>query len=308
MAAAADSGLEAPEGVLCRGSGRGVCVTCGMLAELACARCGLAQFCSTDCHLRSEEAHGRVCGCEGYEPVPVPSPVYAQCPENVALRRSADFKLPEHKTGPPSKVLMAQPRFGLLPLQVDAYQAGRMADIFLTSKDALGFFRIGEQSYAGYGSYDLISVPVNTFMQERNTSMIPRESKSIKKEDRRGLWYAMQHCQPLALLAQQVSDKLGCSIDRLRLVHLLRQSSRQCQFTWHNDQEDNNGLGKGMITVVILLRGMHTGMQVWGFQVYEYPGVGACAAFPGMATHRSVYQLEGCTSRPEVVKMTLFYN
>ena len=37
-----------------------------------------------------------------------------------------------------------------------------------------------------------------------------------------------------------------------------------------------------MVTVVLLLKGGHTGMQVLGFEPYIYPGVGSGSMFPGV--------------------------
>ena len=253
--------------------------------------------------------HSRVCGHRRYQPIPLPPTRFRNCAVNKQLLQSGDFALPARpQRFAVPKVLIALPAYGLLPLEVDPDEASKLADIFLQSRDQQGFFKIGEQSYAGYGTYLGISAALQPLIQERFTAMMKMEAKGVKEHMRRGLWYAMQHCRPLKAIVAQVSAALGCEVDRLRMLHLLRQSSPQCQFTWHNDQEDNVRLGRGMITVVLLLRGAESGMQVWGFRVYEYPHVGAGAAFPGLATHRSVYQLEGSTSRPEVVKMALFYN
>ena len=69
-----------------------------------------------------------------------------------------------------------------------------------------------------------------------------------------------------------------------------------------------------MITVVILLSGQGSGMQMWGFQVFPYSGSGVAAAFPGAATHRSVCHgagaeavVEGMEGKEEVVKFAMFF-
>jgi hypothetical protein len=105
----------------------------------------------------------------------------------------------------------------------------------------------------------------------------------------------------------------GCSPDRLKLLHFLRQSSRQSEFTWHQDHDENRdawAFTTSMITVVISLSGSGSGMQVWGFPVYVYSGAGAGAAFPGAATHRSVSRVAGHTivegQDEEVVKVAFF--
>jgi hypothetical protein len=99
----------------------------------------------------------------------------------------------------------------------------------------------------------------------------------------------------------------GCSAERLRLAHFVRQRSIQAQFQWHQDHDENRDhypFTTSMITVVILLSGHGTGMQVWGFQVFPYSSAGVAAAFPGAATHRSVCHGAGVE---EVVKLALFF-
>ena len=84
-----------------------------------------------------------------------------------------------------------------------------------------------------------------------------------------------------------------------------RAKTRSQEATWitrppsHLDLK----LSRSMITVVVLLRGSGSGMQVWGFHVHKYNGVGACAAFPGAATHRSVTLAR---SEEEVIKLVFF--
>ena len=80
---------------------------------------------------------------------------------------------------------------------------------------------------------------------------------------------------------------------------------------WHQDMEENRDhwpFTTSMITVVICLSGTGSGMQVWGFPVYEYDGAGAGAAFQGAATHKSVDRVAGARVEEgrEVVKVALF--
>ena len=62
-----------------------------------------------------------------------------------------------------------------------------------------------------------------------------------------------------------------------------------------------------MVTVVILLSGQGSGMQLWGFEVFQYGQVGVTAAFPGAATHRSVTPAQ-TVGEDEVVKLSLFFH
>ena len=100
----------------------------------------------------------------------------------------------------------------------------------------------------------------------------------------------------------------GCDVGRLKYVHFLKQASRQVRFGWHEDAFDLQ-LSPSMISVIICLRGNGTGMQVWGFPVFQYCGVGAAAAFTGGATHRSVYRVAGASQEDEdVLKVALFFD
>ena len=104
----------------------------------------------------------------------------------------------------------------------------------------------------------------------------------------------------------------GCSSTRLRLAHFIRQSSIQAQFGWHQDHDENRdhwAFTASMISVIILLSGHDSGMQVWGFQAFQYSGAGAAAVFPGAATHRSVCREPGAGAEggEEVVKVALFF-
>ena len=108
----------------------------------------------------------------------------------------------------------------------------------------------------------------------------------------------------------------GCTDMRLRLAHIVRQRTIQGQFTWHQDHDENGDFyhfSTSMVTVVILLSGQGSGMQMWGFRVFPYSGVGVAAAFPGAATHRSACHGHGGVGTDvegppeEVVKLSLFF-
>lgn len=95
------------------------------------------------------------------------------------------------------------------------------------------------------------------------------------------------------------------------MVHFLWQSSRQAQFSWHQDHDENAdhwAFTTSMISVVVLLSGRGSGMQMWGFHAFQYQGEGAAAAFPGAATHRSVCHGLGAVGEggEEVVKVAFF--
>ena len=108
----------------------------------------------------------------------------------------------------------------------------------------------------------------------------------------------------------------GCAPERLHLAHIIRQRTIQGQFTWHQDHDENRDghrFTTSMITVVVSLSGKGSGMQMWGFQVFPYSGVGVAAAFPGAATHRSACHGHGGVGSDvegppeEVVKLSLFF-
>jgi hypothetical protein len=75
------------------------------------------------------------------------------------------------------------------------------------------------------------------------------------------------------------------------------------------ENRDHHRFTESMITVVICLSGTGSGMQMWGFPVFEYSGAGAGAAFPGAATHRTVARVPGARVEEgrEVVKVALFF-
>merc|ERR1712129_686462 len=119
--------------------------------------------------------------------------------------------------------------------------------------------------------------------------------------------YALEHCRDLKKLVDQVCEHLGCSATRLRLAHFIRQRSIQAQFGWHEDRTENKEHWRFttfMISVVILLSGHGSGMQMWGFQVFQYGRPGVAAAFPGAATHQSVTPAH-TEGKEEVVKLSL---
>ena len=94
------------------------------------------------------------------------------------------------------------------------------------------------------------------------------------------------------------------------MVHFLWQSSRQAQFSWHQDHDENAdhwAFTTSMISVVVLLSGRGSGMQMWGFQVFKYGRPGVAAAFPGAATHQSVTPAH-TEGKEEVVKLSLFFD
>ena len=92
-------------------------------------------------------------------------------------------------------------------------------------------------------------------------------------------------------------------MERVKQLHVLLQHSRQATFGWHQDHREHVRMSTKMITVVVLLRGSGTGMQVWGFNVHTYGSAGSAVAFAGAATHRSV--VLDRTEEP-VVKLTIF--
>ena len=100
---------------------------------------------------------------------------------------------------------------------------------------------------------------------------------------------------------------------RLKFIHFIRQRSPQGRFAWHVDHKDTD-LTDRLVTIVVLLHGTNTGMQVYGFDRFGYEGVGSAAMFAGAAVHRSVYQVLPPTARwaqhqqPEVVKLAMFFH
>jgi len=226
--------------------------------------------------------------------LPLPNAGQQLEPTNAELRMSGRFSLTMQHALPPPAVHRADAQCGLLSFAIDVGLANTLADFVVQSRSKNDYLEIKGREYVGYDRYEVVDGALDGFEQARATSVIQRMFG--------GLSHALKHCKPLENVVQQVLVALDTDQSRIKQLHILRQRSRQATFGWHQDHLDLK-LSRSMITVVVLLRGSGSGMQVWGFHVHKYNGVGACAAFPGAATHRSVTLAR---SEEEVIKLVFF--
>ena len=195
--------------------------------------------------------------------------------ENFRLKQRMSFGLRGGWTVP------AHPTFGLYRWQVDV---GLCAELlpFVTSprcRNEHGMLMIGGLAYPGYGDYRAHEGATHRpTLQSQYTAMIRVESMA-----------RVYHDLPvLQRLAESVASELHCELRRVKCAHLLFQRQRLSVFTWHEDDHDMK-MSKQMITVVISLHARaQTGMQVWGFEPFEFTGQGCAVAFAGAAQHRSI--------------------
>ena len=180
----------------------------------------------------------------------------------------------------------------------------RLADLVLNSRSADGYLELQGKVFMGYHRYPFIDdVEVDSEEQQRVTTQLVKSGAEFNH-----IKFWLKHCEAFRNVVQRMADLLGVSVARLKQAHFIRQQSRQCQFTWHQDHNDLR-LSQSMVTVVICLAGGSTGVQVWGFRPFTYTGVGCGVAFAGAATHRSVYQVVGSDRQDaEVVKMGMFWD
>ena len=279
----------------------GVCGTCGAPTQFACGQCGEAHFCSAVCLNNAFERHRTECGLVGFcPPVLLPEPPLMSNQVNVQLRTRLSFWLKQRQGCPSPSCMLASKEYGLESISVPQALASSMAAKVISSRCQKDYLKIGDKSFPGYISYSAIPVPVVAAEQSRRTSMLLAHEGHIR--------YCMEQWPEFKLLVEHVASSLGVGPERCKQVHFIRQNSKQCQFTWHQDHQDLK-MSESMITVVILLKGSSTGMQVWGFRPFTYPGVGSGAAFAGAATHRSVYQVLGSPwSDIDVIKVGLFFD
>ena len=134
------------------------------------------------------------------------------------------------------------------------------------------------------------------FFPHRRKSVCTRSrTRAVPPLDQ--ICFALEHCPPMKALVAEACGKLRCNLQRLKFIHVIRQCSPQARFTWHVDTQDTGGeLTDSMITVIVLLAGSNTGMQMWGFERFRYSHeegeVGGACIFAGAAVHRTVYQVQ----------------
>ena len=286
---------------VCDSGQPGVCGNCGLPTTQACSRCKAAHFCSAACLSDQFGPHEVECGSPSQpEPVPLPPPHLINCPINADLKLVGQFSAMQLSGHCSPAVFQAEVRYGLAELRIlPEHTCAAASEMVNNSRCKDGYLKIGSRSFAGYEYYTILAEPMshNPVEQARVTTMLLRSKGHLA--------YCMQHSEVFCDLCTHVAACVGCSVSRIHQVHFIQQLSSQCHFTWHQDHEDLK-LSTSMLTVVVLLQGSNTGMQVWGFRPYTYPGVGSGVVFRGAATHRSIYQMPGRVGNVDVVKAGFF--
>ena len=202
-------------------------------------------------------------------------------------RRRINLQLLENKTFglPGCKQLQADANFGLAHGQVDEDACRRMrAQVTdLKNRNNHGFLTLGDGCFPGYAHYPDVEDAVELVTQEQYISMA-MGAKQIRMFRR--------HLHGFEQIGNQVLEMVGCSWKQVKGAHILLQVQQNVQFSWHNDDKDmqskSTSFSHNLITVIVPLNDVDSGMQIWRFKEFQYKGIGCMVAFPGGAQHRSI--------------------
>ena len=202
-------------------------------------------------------------------------------------RRRINLELYEKKTFglPGCKQLQVDANFGLAHGQVDEDACRRMcAQVTdLNNRNNHGFLTLGEVSFPGYAFYPEVEDNVELVTQEQYISMAMGEEE---------IGMFRKHLHGFQQIGSQVLKMVGCSWKQVKGAHILLQVQQNTHFTWHNDDKDMKSvslcLSRNLITVIVPLNDVDSGMQIWPFKEFQYKGIGCIVAFPGGAQHRSI--------------------
>lgn len=148
----------------------------------------------------------------------------------------------------------------------------------LENRDKNGFLRVGDDIFCGFHEY------VHSEAHEHSAL---RQAQFTTMLDGEPLRQACVALPALNVIVLEACKLLGCDVEWLQCAHFLLQYSPLAVFTWHNDAGDLL-LDNRAVSVIVPLDEVPSGVELWGFGLHLYEGVGACAVFPGAARHRSV--------------------
>ena len=206
---------------------------------------------------------------------------------------------------PKGTFLPVSKQTGCFQFKVDKVPCDKLAR-FVTdgaNRDAKEFLKIGSKSYPGFGGYVKVAAKVvNTTLQEKLTSIIPKQSINH---------HLFAQVPGLGRIVAQVLQATRVHQKHLEKIVFNWQKSSQAIFAWHNDEYDFK-LKKGSMTVVVNLNEFQSKVAIAFFEPHQYDGVGDAVAFPALAQHRTLtreeYPDKGCAPTGGPLKLTLFFH
>ena len=157
-----------------------------------------------------------------------------------------------------------------------------------------GRLRLGsDAAIGGYNSYRVTHAVEagdrhEAAEQARSTLLVPHDA----------LCAARAHLPGFAVLAAGAQRALPGPPVELLHAHLLDQGSATARFADHQDPEEEAAPGQAadrrvLFTVVLLLEGSDTAMQIVGFDELAFAGAGSGFAFRSQLWHRTVRAAAG---------------
>jgi len=184
---------------------------------------------------------------------------------------------------------------------------------FVTDKkyrDELGILKIKDLSFPGFTNYTL---------HEADHHHSNRQKQYVSVISAAKMQQALEYLPPLQSIVDEACEVLGCTELELQHAHFIVQNNPIAIFSWHNDTQDLR-LHRDAVTVIVPLNNAPAAMEIWGFNMHVYEGIGKAIAFPGAARHRSVslksvvdskqdfLDVDTCALQVEPVKVALFFS
>ena len=141
--------------------------------------------------------------------------------------------------------------------------------------------------FPGYANYPLVHDASAGF---NDRELVTQEQYISMAMGARQIRMFRRHLHGFEQIGNQVLEMVGCSWKQVKGAHILLQVQQNTHFSWHNDDKDMQSLrlSRNLITVIVPLNDVDSGMQIWRFKEFQYRGIGCMVAFPGSAQHRSL--------------------
>ena len=223
-------------------------------------------------------------------------------------RRRKNLELLEKKTFglPGCNLLQADSNFGLAHGQVDVDACQRMCTQVtdLKFRDPHGFLTLGEGCcFPGYANYPLVHHSSAGF---NDRELVTQEQYISMAMGARQINMFRRHLHGFQQIGDQVLKMVGCEWKHVKGAHILLQVQQNVQFSWHNDDTDmkskSTSFSRNLITVIVPLNDVDSGMQIWRFKEFQYRGIGCMVAFPGSAQHRSLPSMHSDQTSSKIIK------